>query len=258
MASARAAMPFLAAFAWAMLAHGLVAAGLVISYGHDQHVADLLVVAAAPVAGLALWGARREGLATGGVPVRGLGHRLGRGPRLNVRRRGGRPRDVRRAERPEGSLHRPLRRGDRRRRQLRVRGLRGRRRRAGAPRLSMAIERASGRDGRAGARARRLDASRVSVARDRRLDGAPAGRRRAAARPPSRTPRARSARRTRSRTHDKSTSTRTLRSISFSRPPRTRSRGRRAGRSSSRCCWARGSCARRRSVEAGGLRCRTC
>lgn len=64
MASARPAMPFPAAFAWAILAHGLVAAGLVISYGHDQHVADLLVVAAAPVAGLALWGARR----TGGVP----------------------------------------------------------------------------------------------------------------------------------------------------------------------------------------------
>ncbi len=55
----RAEMPDVAAFACAIVAHGLVAVALVISYGHDQHVADLLAVASAPVAAAGVWATRR-------------------------------------------------------------------------------------------------------------------------------------------------------------------------------------------------------
>ncbi len=65
----RPEMPGAAAFACALAAHGLVAVALVISYGHNQHVADLLAVAAAPVVGAGLWATRRPERAMAGAPA---------------------------------------------------------------------------------------------------------------------------------------------------------------------------------------------
>ena len=59
--AARPAMPGATAFACALVAHGLVAEALVISYGHDHPVADMLAVAAVPVVGLGLASLRRQG-----------------------------------------------------------------------------------------------------------------------------------------------------------------------------------------------------
>jgi hypothetical protein len=58
-ASARSTAPNVAAFGAALVAHGLVAVALGISYGHNQRVADVLVVVAAAVVGLGLWATRR-------------------------------------------------------------------------------------------------------------------------------------------------------------------------------------------------------
>jgi hypothetical protein len=65
----RPKMPGAAAFGCAIVAHGLVAVALVISYGHNQHVADLLAVAAAPVVGAGLWATRRPERAMAGAPA---------------------------------------------------------------------------------------------------------------------------------------------------------------------------------------------
>jgi hypothetical protein len=65
----RPEMPGAAAFGCAIAAHGLVAAALVISYGHNQHIADLLAVAAAPVVGAGLWATRRPGRPMAGAPA---------------------------------------------------------------------------------------------------------------------------------------------------------------------------------------------
>ncbi len=59
--AARPAMPGATAFACALIAHGLVAEALVISYGHNHPVADMLAVAAVPVVGLGLASLRRQG-----------------------------------------------------------------------------------------------------------------------------------------------------------------------------------------------------
>lgn len=63
----RPEMPGALAFGCAMVAHGLVAVALVISYGHNQHVADLLALAAAPVVGAGLWATRRRERAMAGA-----------------------------------------------------------------------------------------------------------------------------------------------------------------------------------------------
>ena len=65
----RAELPGAAAFACALVAHGLVAVALVISYGHNQHVADLLAVASAPVAAAGVWATRRPARAMAGAPA---------------------------------------------------------------------------------------------------------------------------------------------------------------------------------------------
>ncbi len=66
---ARPAMPGGTAFACALAAHGLVAEALVISYGHNHRVADLLAVAAAPVIAFGLWSLRRQGRSPIGAPA---------------------------------------------------------------------------------------------------------------------------------------------------------------------------------------------
>ncbi len=59
MTVARSTAPNVAAFGAALVAHGLVAVALGISYGHNQRVADVLVVVAAAAVGLGLWATRR-------------------------------------------------------------------------------------------------------------------------------------------------------------------------------------------------------
>ena len=51
--------PFGDALVWALFAHGLVAVALGFSYGHDHHASVLLVAAAVPAVGVALWATRR-------------------------------------------------------------------------------------------------------------------------------------------------------------------------------------------------------
>ena len=58
MTVARSTAPNVAAFGAALVAHGLVAVALN-SYGHNQRVADVLVVVAAAAVGLGLWATRR-------------------------------------------------------------------------------------------------------------------------------------------------------------------------------------------------------
>jgi hypothetical protein len=51
--------PFGGALTWALIAHGLVTVALGFSYGHDHHPSEVLVTAALPSVGVALWATRR-------------------------------------------------------------------------------------------------------------------------------------------------------------------------------------------------------
>jgi hypothetical protein len=65
----RHAAPGAAAFGCAIMAHGLVVAALIISYGHNHPVADLLAVAAAPAACAGWWATRWPGRHEAGAPA---------------------------------------------------------------------------------------------------------------------------------------------------------------------------------------------
>jgi hypothetical protein len=69
MVPARPAMPGVTAFACALVAHGLVAAALIISYGHNHPVADVLAVAATPVVVVGLYSLRRQRASPAGAPA---------------------------------------------------------------------------------------------------------------------------------------------------------------------------------------------